>query len=58
MNGIKYTIMLTYTMTILLEYIDCLLVFPQMLNITLPYYAGIVLNAFNDPSIMLKIMLA
>ena len=42
-------------MTVLLEYIDCSLHFPPMRNITiniyftLPYYADIMLNAFNDP---------
>ena len=48
----KYTIMLYHTLTVLLEYIDNSL---QMFNIainiyfTLLYYAGIMLNAFNDP---------
>ena len=42
-------------MTVLLEYIDHSLQFPQMLNIviniyyTLPYYVGIMVNPFNDP---------
>ena len=46
--------MLYYTMNVLLEYIGHYN-FPQMLNIainiyfTLPYYAGIMLNTFNDP---------
>ena len=46
--------MLYHTMTNLLEYIDRLLHFPQILNIAiiiyfiLPYDAGIMLNAFND----------
>ena len=41
-------------MTVLLEYIDCLLQFSKMFDIainvyvTLPYHAGIILNAFND----------
>ena len=48
--------MLYRTMTVLLEYIVLFTYnFPQMLNtainiyFTLPYYAGIMLNAFNDP---------
>ena len=47
--------MLYHTVTVLLEYIDRSLQFPQMFNIainiyfTLPYYAGIMLNTFNDP---------
>ena len=42
-------------MTVLLEYIDRLLQFPQMFNIpiniyfTISYYGGIMLNALNDP---------
>ena len=52
--------MLYHTMTVLLECIDLSLQFPQKLNIaikmyfTLPYYAGIMLNAFND-SLCLKL---
>ena len=47
--------MFCHTMTVLLDYIDRLCNFPQMLNIaifiyfTLPYHAGIMLNIFNDP---------
>ena len=47
--------MLRHIMTILLEYIIIHYNFTQMLNNTiyiyfaLPYYAGIMLNAFNDP---------
>ena len=47
--------MLYYMVTVLLEYIDHSLKFPQMLNIaininfTISCYAGIMLNAFNDP---------
>ena len=47
--------MFDHTIIVLLEYFDRSLHFPQILNIainvyfTLPYYAGIMLNAFNDP---------
>ena len=49
--------MFYHTVTVLLEYIDCLLIFftklmfDIVINVyfTLPYYAGIMLNAFNDP---------
>ena len=47
--------MLCHIMTILLEYIIIHYNFTQILNNTiniyfvLPYYAGIMLNAFNDP---------
>ena len=45
-----------YTTNVLLEYIDCSLQFPQMLDIainiyfTLTYYAGSILNVFSDLS--------
>ena len=58
----KGTIMLYQTMTVLLEYIDHLLQFSQMLAIniyfTLSYYAGIMVNAFGDPLCSKKITLA
>ena len=61
MNDIKlhYNV-LNLMMTVLLEYIDYSLHFPQMLNIaininpininlTISYHAGIMVNIFNDP---------
>ena len=54
MNDIKaYHYAVSYV-TVLLEYINHSLQFPQMLDIainihfTLPYYASVMLNAFND----------
>ena len=52
MKGIKYIIMPNYTMTVLLEYIDRSLQFStNAINVyfILPYYAGIMHNAFNNP---------
>ena len=40
----KPTIMHYYMMTVVLEYIDC-----SLRVSTILYYAGIMLNAFNDP---------
>ena len=55
-KNIKYTILIEQsshdTMTVLLEYIDCSVQFyTNATNIyfVLPYYAGIMVNAFNDP---------
>ena len=54
MKGIKYTIMLHHTLTVLLEYINHSLQFTQMLDVaidiycTLPYYAGNMLDAFSE----------